>query len=181
MADLPLDAPDRRVSRRSVVSIGLAGLGLLALEAPLSGCSSDTPQAHARGGRAAQTVTPDVRTATAALTAVRATHEAVRATARKFPATASTLAGFAAMHAAHERSLVDAVPEQARTASPSTPYVVPGRRTVALSRLQASEARLHDTLQGLAERAQSGDFARLLASMASGISVHRAAAAKALS
>ena len=176
MADLPSDAPDERVSRRSVITIGLAGLGLLGVQGALGGCSSDTTQPKARASRAA-TVTPDVRTATAALAAVRATHAAVRATAQRFPAAAGSLAGLAAMHAAHERSLVDAVPEQARKASPATPYAVPRRRTAALTRLQANEAHLHDTLQALADRAESGDFARLLASMAAGISVHRTIAA----
>jgi hypothetical protein len=40
---------------------------------------------------------------------------------------------------------------------------------VALRKLGTREQRLHDTLAGLSLRAESGDFARLLASMGAGI------------
>jgi hypothetical protein len=120
-------------------------------------------------------VTPDVQTATEALAAVRVAHQAVLATGQKFPALRAGLARLDAMHAAHERSLVDAVPAQARASATPAPYVVAGRRDVALARLQASEATLRAALQSLALRAQSGEFARLLASMAAAVTVHRQA------
>jgi hypothetical protein len=46
---------------------------------------------------------------------------------------------------------------------------VPRKRATALRRLSHREQHLHDTLDALALRAQSGDFARLLASMGAGI------------
>ena len=70
-----------------------------------------------------------MRTATTALAAIRATHEAVRTTAARFPASRATLAPLTAMHTAHERTLVDAVPEQARSQATSAPYAVPKRAT----------------------------------------------------
>ena len=69
------------------------------------------------------------------------------------------------MHRAHEKTLVDAVPERARPTAKPAPYVVPRKRKAALRKLATREQRLHDSLGGLALRAQSGDFARLLASM----------------
>ena len=97
----------------------------------------------------------------------------MRATAQRFPAIRPALADLDAMHAAHERSLVDAVPAQARSASASAAYAVPARRDAALLRLQTVEVGLHDTLQALALKAQSGEFARLLASMGAAVTVHR--------
>ena len=73
------------------------------------------------------------------------------------------------MHRAHEASLVDAVPDRARPAAAPAPYVVPRKRAVAMRKLETREQRLHDTLAGLSLRAESGDFARLLASMGAGI------------
>ncbi len=166
MADLPQLARGQ-MSRRAFMGVGAVSMTALA------GCSSSpaTPGVHAEP-RAAS-VTPDVRTATAALTAIRSTHAAVRATAQHFPAIRSRLTDLDAMHAAHERSLVDAVPAQARSAAAPAAYAVPARRDAALLRLQAAEVRLHDTLQALALRAESGEFARLLASMGAAVTVHR--------
>jgi hypothetical protein len=61
------------------------------------------------------------------------------------------------------------VPDRAGPARTATPYAVPARRKVALAGLAAVEQRLHTSLDGLALSAQSGDFARLLASMGAGI------------
>ncbi|MBV9831891.1 MAG: hypothetical protein JOZ82_09870 [Marmoricola sp.] len=171
MADLPhLDRG--RLSRRAVMGLSVASV------AALAGCSDTsvaTPSVHA--ATKAASVTPDVRTATAALAAIRSAHAAVRATAQRFPAARAQLAGLDAMHTAHERSLVDAVPAQARSSAPPSAYAVPARRPAALQRLAATEVRLHDALQALALTAESGEFARLLASMAAAVTVHRQALA----
>ena len=101
--------------------------------------------------------------------------EAVNSTLRRFPAARSTIGSLLALHPAHEATLVDAVPDRARPSTKPAPYVVPRRREKALSTLAAREQRLHDTLDGLALRAQSGQFARLLASM--GAAIHQRLAA----
>jgi hypothetical protein len=152
------------VSRRGVIGLGLVGLGTAA------GCSNGSSPSHPQQARPAA-VTPDVRTATAALAAVRTVLLAIDETGKRFPATRVPLAGLRAMHAAHERSLVGAVPRAAATTR-TTPKAVPGNRAAALAQLRASETRLHATLQALAVRAQSGDFARLLASMSAAVSTH---------
>jgi hypothetical protein len=154
------------VSRRCVIGVGLVGLGTVA------GCSHDSSPTPP-GRTQPTTVTPDVRTATAALAAVRAVLVALDETARRYPATRPALSGLRAMHTAHERSLVGAVPRGA-TATRTTSRPVPGNRAAALTQLRASETRLHATLQALAVRAQSGDFARLLASMSAAVSTHLA-------
>jgi hypothetical protein len=153
------------------------GLGLAGLAAwgAVTGCSSGSSPISTHQQAQPASVTPDVQTATEALAAVRAAHQAVQATARRFPAARVALDRLDTMHAAHERSLVDAVPAKERASSATAPYVVPRKRDVALARLQASETKLHDTLQALALRAQSGEFARLLASMAAAVTVHRQA------
>jgi hypothetical protein len=150
---------------------GMTGLGALA------GCSGTSPAPEASGSAQARptSVTPDVQTATVALAAVRAAHQAVTATAQRFPAVRPALSALAATHAAHERSLVNAVPARERGTSTPAPYVVPARRDVALQRVRAEEDKVHGSLQALALKAQSGEFARLLAGMAAAVTVHRQA------
>ena len=169
----PSRPPHGPVSRRSVIGLGVAGLGSMALVAGCSSGSSPTPSGNQQARPTS--VTPDVQTATEALLAVRAADQAIRATVQRFPATRPSLARLETMHAAHERTLVDAVPAPERRSAAPAPYAVPHRRATALARLQVSEAKLHDTLQVLALRAQSGEFARLLASMAAAVTVHRQA------
>ena len=109
--------------------------------------------------------------ATTALAEIRAVRVAVTSTAVPVPAQhRSQLASLVQMHQAHEESLADAVPARARTSATPAPYVVPRKREAALRKLATTEQRLHDTLDGLAVRAQSGDFARLLASMGAAVS-----------
>ena len=179
MPDLPRS--DRgQVSRRAVMGLG-AVVGTVSVAA-LAGCSDTStagPSAPTAttAGTEASSVTPDVRTASAALAAIRSTHAAVRATAHRFPATRGQLVALDAMHSAHERSLVDAVPARARSTTPPPSYAVPPHRPAAQGRLSAAEVHLHDTLQALALTAESGEFARLLASMAAAVTVHRQALA----
>ncbi|MCW2867574.1 MAG: hypothetical protein JWR20_1762 [Marmoricola sp.] len=182
------------VSRRGV----LAGAGGLAAAPLLVGCSlGEVGQAVRRGSGPAPTPTPDVRVATRALASVRAAREQVSATTARYPGLAGTLAPLLAVHRAHEASLVDAVPRGAAsptssaaspTASPSTGATptgtpaptaptaptVPRTRARALAAVVALEDRLHADLDGLAMRAQSGDFARLLAAMGAALAQRRA-------
>jgi hypothetical protein len=107
--------------------------------------------------------------ATRALSEITEVRVAVEATLRRYPAARARLAPLARVHRTHERSLADAVPERATESRTPVPYTVPRRRQAALRSLTRREQRLHDTLAGLALRARSGDFARLLASMGAAI------------
>jgi hypothetical protein len=170
LPDPPAGAP----SRRSLITLGVVGLGALGT-GTLAGCSSGHQSATAT--TPAASVTPDVTTATAALAAVRSARAAVQATIRRHPGTQAALARLDAMHAAHERSLVDAVPARSRGSAPPAAYRVPARQGPALARLDGIEVHLHETLQSLALRAESGEFARLLASTAAAVTVRRQALA----
>ncbi len=165
MVDFPASGTRGPLTRRSLLTAGIAGMvGVL-----VSGCDSkssapdDTPEPKAQ-------LAPDVTVATTALAEIRAVRAAVTSTRSRFPAARSQLASLVQMHQAHEESLADAVPARARTSASPAPYVVPRQREVALRKLATTEQHLHDTLGGLAVRAQSGDFARLLASMGAAVS-----------
>jgi hypothetical protein len=142
------------------------GVAMLSLAA----CSNDTDPGTSTpvssGG-----VTPDVAVATAALAEIRAVREAVSSTMRRFPATRSVLGSLVPLHQKHEATLVDAVPSGATPSATPAPYAVPRNSQKALAKLAVREQRLHDSLDALALRAQSGQFARLLASM--GAAVHQ--------
>jgi hypothetical protein len=135
--------------------------------AAISACTNDDTGTKPPDSPAG--LAPDVAIATSALAEIRAVRAAVSATLARFPASRSTLAPLIRVHRAHEAALVDAVPDRASTTGKPTRYVVPRKRGKALTRLAAREQRLHDTLDGLALRAQSGQFARLLASMGAGV------------
>jgi len=150
-----------------------AGLGSVATLA-LVGCSSD-PDPGSRQPASPAGLTPDVAVATRALAEIRAVREAVTGTLARYPATRPALGALVALHRAHEATLVDAVPDRAEPSSRPAPYAVPRNRDKAVAALAVREQRLHDTLDRLAVRAQSGQFARLLASM--GAAVHQRLAA----
>jgi len=147
------------------MAAGVAGIAA-------AGCASsgDPEGGGATATKAAGDDTaPDVAVATTALGAIRSLERAVAATLTKYPATSSSLREVLAMHRAHAAALVDAVPDQAQASADPTPYAVPRSRDRALVVLARREQGLHDSLGGLAMRAQSGDFARLLASMGSAV------------
>jgi hypothetical protein len=152
------------VSRRSLIT-GAAGVAALVL----TGCSAGDSTSPEEAPQPPAELAPDVAVATRALAEIRAVSAAVGSTVRRHPATRSALAPLGQMHAAHEASLADAVPDRASTTATPAPYVVPRRREVALRAVTTREQRLHATLDALALRAQSGDFARLLASMGAAI------------
>lgn len=170
MADLPPPRParpgDPRASRRGIVA---GVLGSLALTAA-AGCSDES----APGPEKAQSpagLTPDVAVATAALAEIRAVRAAITGTVERFPATRATLGPLVTLHRRHEATLVDAVPARAATSAAPAPYAVPHHRDRAVKALATREQHLHDRLDALALRAQSGQFARLLAGM--GAAVHQ--------
>lgn len=168
MVDFPSSGkvlnPGDVTSRRSLIagSVGMAAL-------VVAGCSGENPTSPDKAPKSAAGLAPDVAVATRALDEVRAVHAAVSSTLSRHRAVRPDLAPLVQMHRVHEKSLVDAVPDRARPTATPAPYVVPRKRAVALRKLESREQRLHATLAGLALRAQSGDFARLLASMGAGI------------
>ncbi len=164
MVDIPAPgAPtgrDGTIARRSLIA-GAAGMAALAA----SGCSVNNPVSKKKAPPTPAELTPDVAVATRALAEITAVRAAVSGTMSRHPDSRAQLRQVVRMHRAHEKTLVNAVPERARPTAKPAPYVVPRKRKAALRKLATREQRLHDSLGGLALRAQSGDFARLLASM----------------
>lgn len=158
-----------RLSRRATVGLGL-GLGAAAV----AGCAVDNPLSEDRNPAATpvRDLAPDVGVAVEAATAIRRVALAVTGTGERHPALAATLAGLRATHAAHLDAVVDAVPDgvDPSSAGSGAPDTVPARPARALAQLVAAERSLHDTLVGLALRAESGPFARLLGAMAAALS-----------
>jgi hypothetical protein len=160
-----LSGRDSTLTRRSLIA-GAAGMAALVA----SGCSVDNPVSHEKAPPTPGELAPDVAVATRALAEITAVRTAVTRTLSRYPDSRPQLRPLVRMHRAHEKTLVDAVPEQARPTAKPAPYVVPRKQKAALRKLATREQRLHDSLGRLALRAQSGDFARLLASMGSATS-----------
>jgi len=170
VVDFPASgAREDAVSRRLFLAVGAGMSGLV-----LTGCAGDAPVSGTRTPSTPAALAPDVAVATRALEEITAVRTAVLRTLRRYPASRSRLTALLAMHRAHEAALADAVPDRARSSLAPAPYVVPRRREVALSRLTTKEQQLNAALGRLAVRAQSGDFARLLASMGAAVGQHLA-------
>jgi hypothetical protein len=163
-------AEEAGLSRRAALGLGLGlGMGLVGV----AGCSLDNPLSDEQtpAAKAVRDLEPDVAVAVQAVTLIHGAQSAVTATSEKHPTLAARLTGLVEAHRAHLDALTDAVPKGVDT-TPATaaPYAVPARPARALSQLTATERSLHDDLIGLALRAESGPFARLLAAMAAALS-----------
>lgn len=159
------------MSRRAALRAG-AGAAGLAGTVMLTGCTLNNPltDEETPAAEAVRELDADVAVAVEAVTLVRAAQSAVTRTGEQHAALVDRLAGLTATHQAHLDALVDAVPDGVDTTGSGTAYDVPVRRRDAVAGLLAAETALHDSLVGLALRAESGPFARLLGSMAAAVS-----------
>lgn len=159
------------VTRRAALSAA-AGVAALAGTAVVAGCALDNPltEEETPAAEAVRELDGDVAVAVEAVTLVRAAQSAVARTGEQHVALLGRLAGVGATHQTHLDALVDAVPDGVDTSGTGAPYDVPARRRAAVAGLLATETTLHDGLVGLALRAESGPFARLLGSMAAAVS-----------
>lgn len=156
------------MSRRTTLRVGAAGLAGCAL----AGCALNNPlsEEETPAVEAVRELDPDVAVAVEAVTLVRAVQTAVALTQEQHAALAGRLAALTATHRAHLDALVDAVPDGVDTSATGAPYAVPSRRRAAVAQLVATETALRAGLVGLAMRAESGPFARLLGAMAASVS-----------
>lgn len=166
----PLTGPgdDTGWNRRAALRLG-AGVAAVAA---LAACSVNNPltDEDTPASEAVRDLEPDVGVAVEAVALVRTAQAAASGTAARHTALAPRLAGLLAAHQAHLDALVDAVPDGVDTSTTGAAYDVPVRPSLALTRLADAERTLHDGLVGLAMRAQSGTFARLLGSIAAAVS-----------
>ena len=158
-----------------------------------AGCTNErnpnesSPQGAGTAEEHTDRLDPDATVASMALANEQSTLDAMEATAARHPELAEILSPVIAAHSEHVRLLADAGPDAApegRAAaspspSPSGPgeqgarrYQVPREPRAALTGLSANEQDLSTSTKRHAFVAQSGAFARLLASMAASAAQH---------
>jgi hypothetical protein len=181
-------ARDAGVTRRTALHVGLVGTATVVTATVVTGCTPHgidrRPKPDAVTTGRAPRVDPDVALAATVLADEQALLDQVLATLERHPGLEAALAGARSAHQAHVELLKDAVPDDARTpetdpgsptvspsvspsvgASPSVPRV-PARVPVALGAVARAEDRLALVGRRSSFAAQSGAFARVLASMA---------------
>lgn len=168
------------VSRRTV-------LGLAAGAALVSGC---TPKGVDRRTKPQPSTPPapedpDVTLAATVLGGEQAILDRLTATVRRHPGLRGRLSPAETAHRAHVRLLTDAVPDKVTPSTkgtptpspsgspaPAAPPVIPVRRGPALAALAREEGRLSLLDKRSSFAAESGAFARVLASMAASAAQH---------
>jgi hypothetical protein len=163
-----VSARARPVSRRTAVG----GVVAAALAGPVlvTGCTLDPPAADPSDGAPAEPEPDaDVLLLATVLAAIDGAAALLAATAERHPRLAAGLQPLVDVHAVH-RSVLDGAAEVDPDVPP-TP-TVPGRPPVALARVRRAETRLVGTLREATGAAQSGDLARVLASMAASLTQH---------
>ncbi|MFL6171334.1 MAG: DUF4439 domain-containing protein [Marmoricola sp.] len=164
---------DAGPGRRSVLLLGAGAAAAL-----LSGCTLNNPYSSDKtpAAKAVRDLSPDVGLAVKAVVQIRTQDNLLTDTAIAFPALAARLGGLRALHRAQLDALIAAVPERVDTSATGAKVAPPGDRADALLNAGTAEFGLRDGLDRLALVAQSGSFARLLASMAAGTTQHTVAA-----
>lgn len=165
-----MSARARPVSRRTAVGGALAAA--LAGPALATGCTLDPP-APEPSPDAPTEPEPDADLVLVGtvLGAIDGAAALLAATTERHPRLAAGLQPLVDAHTAH-RGVLDGAAE-VEPDVPSTP-TVPGRPPVALDRVLRTETRLVGTLREATGAAQSGDLARVLASMAASLTQHLA-------
>jgi hypothetical protein len=166
----PLTSPTRTplLSRRAALGAGVGVAGAVAL----GGCALNNPLREEKtpAARAVRDLAPDVAVAVQAVVLLRGAESAVITTSSRHPQLAVRLDDVLALHRAHLDAVLAAVPDGVDTSATGAAHVVPARPARALAALGVAERSLHDGLIGLAMRAESGPFARLLGAMAAAVS-----------
>jgi hypothetical protein len=179
------------LSRRAAIAGLAVGASALWAGCTNDGDGEDRPRARRRleAERAAEQ-DPDIATAAAALADEQALLDALTATTARHPDLSAVLSLAVDAHRAHVQLLAEAAPDEhpspslaASSAAPSAPsdvpsgeaYRVPARPPAAVQRLAALEQDLSTTAKRHAFAAESGAFARLLASMAASAAQHAVA------
>lgn len=173
----PPPLPPLETTRRAVLTGLLAGTGWVATGCSLGGGPEGDAERRATGSPDTPTPPdPDVQRAAAALIEEQAALDACAATLRRHRGLRSALAPVVAAHRAHVSLLAEVSPGNgAAPPSPSTgtaPFRVPGNRRAARRKLSSLELELSTSERRHAFAAESGAFARLLASMAAAAAQH---------
>ena len=190
---MPIPSPARSDARRDpgLTRRTAVGAGLVGAAAVLTGCTPTSgidrrPKPGATKTRAAA-VDPDVALAATVLAHEEALLDHVLVTIERHPDLETVLVGARSSHLAHIDLLKDAVPDDvdvpatgsptasssvspsvspSAAATPPSPSRVPARAAVALGAIGRAEDRLALVGRRSSFAAESGAFARVLASMA---------------
>lgn len=163
-------AAPRRLSRRTTVAAAAGAF----LTAGITACTSDAADRGGGTGRRVATVDadedPDTRLLAAALASIDEVVAVLTAVRRREPTLHPSLDPLLRLHAAHRDVLTEAAP-QAPTPGTDRPRVPRGSGP-ALAVVEQRERALATRLAAAAVGAESGTFARVLASMAAGVEQH---------
>lgn len=169
---MPALPESRRVSRRATVGAALA------LPVVAAGCDIDPPRRRGEGPGVVR-LTPDEELVVATAADLALALAVIEGATLAVPALAVTLTPLSQAHAAHADVLSGVVPPRPPgTASPDPvldPPRLPADRDRALRRVLRSEQQLVRDVLRRCGQAESGDLARVLASLASSTSQHSAA------
>ena len=157
--------PLPRLTRRSALgAVGLASLGVAAV-----GCDDPAATPSARATVRSTEVTPDVALAVELVAGVQRSVALTTAVVRRFPPLRPSLRPLLETQRAHLALLTEAVPERAMPSPAATPVLVPTDPAAARARVLRSTASRRAAFKSAAVEAESGQFARVLASMGAGL------------
>jgi hypothetical protein len=159
-------SPSPRLSRRTA----LGALGLATVGIGSSACSVD-PGGTPSGPRTIRSaeLTPDVRLAVELVAGLQRAVAVTSAAIHRHPPLRASLAPLLAAQRAHLELLDRAVPAHARSAASSVVVRAEPTRQAARAHVVRTAIARRDALNAAAARAESGPFARVLASMGAGL------------
>lgn len=163
---MPATPPPRLTRRTTLGAVGLTGVGLAAV----TGC--DDPTATPEQPRTVRSteITQDVRLAIELLPALQRTTMLTRHTINHFPQLGEALQPLLEAQQAHVKLLEEAVPDQALPSASLSQVTLGGQQKQARARVLRLAAARRQDVNAAAGRAESGQFAQLLASMGAGLS-----------
>lgn len=158
-----------QTGRRTVLAGGVGAAALL-----VAGCSLNNPfnEDHTPAAEAVRRLDPDIAVAVQAVASIDAALRLVQATTGRHAALRPSLQPLIALHQAHRAALVRAVPHEVDLHAGQPAPAVAARAPIARQRVVAAERTLQGQLRGFTLRAESGPFARLLASMDAAVGQH---------
>ena len=162
--------PPPRLTRRSALgAAGLVSLGVVA-----TGCDDPAATPSARATVRSTEMTHDVALAVDLVAGVQRSVTLTADVVRRFPLLRPSLRPLLETQRAHLALLAEAVPEQAMPTPSATRIPAGTDRAAARARVLRSARVRREAFNAAAVKAESGQFARVLASMGAGLAQHLA-------
>lgn len=162
--------PIPRLTRRSA----LGAAALASLGAAATGCDDPSATPAARATVRSTEITPDVALAVELVAGVQRSVALTTDVVRRFPLLRPSLRPLLETQRAHLALLAEAVPEQAMPSPSATGVPTTTDREAARARVVRSATVRREAFNAAAVEAESGQFARVLASMGAGLAQHLA-------